>query len=123
MDNTIRPPVHVTVDVEKRRVFKGAEEIVLSPTEYRILAYLASHPGKLFTREEIASNCWGPDDLMEDFKQGVKVYTLRLRRKLGDDFGRQQYMISRRGFGVGVSSLVREGSMNLKAGNIRLSFP
>ncbi len=70
----------IVVDREKRRVHRGEKEIHLGPTEYRLLEYLMSHPGRVFTRAQLLDNVWGRDVYIDD--RTVDVHVGRMRRSL-----------------------------------------
>ncbi len=58
----------------------------LTAKEFELLAYLARHAGKVCTHHMILKDVWGPGYGAES--NYVRVYTHRLRKKLGDDEGR-----------------------------------
>jgi DNA-binding response OmpR family regulator len=49
----------LTIDLDRGKVLRGESEIALSPTEFRLLVYLARHPGQVLTRAQIIENVWG----------------------------------------------------------------
>jgi DNA-binding response OmpR family regulator len=49
----------LTVDLEGRRLLRGAEEVALTPTEFDLLATLAARPERAFSREELLDTVWG----------------------------------------------------------------
>ncbi len=53
----------------------------LTPTEFRLMSYLASHPGKAFTRAELLHEVWDADS--GDSPRTINVHVQRLRAKLG----------------------------------------
>lgn len=66
----------------QRRVTKGGESVHLTGKELGVLELLSTHPGRLFTREEIIERVWDAE-----FDAGtniIDVYVRNLRRKLGD---------------------------------------
>ncbi len=62
------------------------EPVALTAREFELLAYLARHAGKVCTHHMILKDVWGPGYGAES--NYVRVYTHRLRKKLGDDDGR-----------------------------------
>ena len=50
----------VVIDLEKRRVTRAGEAVHLTPIEYRLLAELAHHPGKVLTHSHLLKQVWGP---------------------------------------------------------------
>ncbi len=49
----------LTVDLEGRRLLRGAVEVSLTPTEFDLLATLAARPERAFSREELLDTVWG----------------------------------------------------------------
>jgi two-component system, OmpR family, KDP operon response regulator KdpE len=85
------------VDLEKRRVFVAKEEIHLSPTEYKLLAVLVSHAGKVITHRQLLKEVWGP--LHADETQYVRVYMRQLRNKLEASPAQPRYLLTELGVG------------------------
>ncbi len=73
----------IMVDEEKHIVTKGGKEVVLPRKEFSLLAMLHSHPGRLFTREEIYDTVWGSDVVVGD--RTIDVHIRNLRKKIGED--------------------------------------
>jgi len=57
----------------------------LTPTEFKLLATLASVPGRLFRRQELRAILWGRGDAVQP--RTIDVHVARLRRKLVDAGG------------------------------------
>ncbi|MEI8096247.1 MAG: response regulator transcription factor [Spirochaetales bacterium] len=70
--------VHDTVG----RGVGGSHDVGLSATEFRLLAYLAHHPGRVLSREEILDAVWGYNN--EVTSRTVDVHIAWLRKKLGE---------------------------------------
>jgi two-component system KDP operon response regulator KdpE len=85
------------IDLAWHIVKRGEEEIKLTGIEYKLLAYLASHHGRVLTHESILSNVWGPADV--DHTEYLRVYMRQLRKKLEEDPERPQYIITEPGIG------------------------
>jgi len=73
----------VTMDLAAHRVHRGRREIVLGPTEFRLLKYLLQHPERVFSREQLMDKVWGQDIYVEI--RTVDVHIRRLRKALNDD--------------------------------------
>ena len=71
---------NVTIDTEGRLVLFDDKKIHLPKKEFSILLLLASHPGKIFPREEIYHNIWGSDVYVGD--RTLDVHIRKLREKL-----------------------------------------
>jgi two-component system KDP operon response regulator KdpE len=63
-----------------RRVFLDAEEVHLTPLEFKLLSVLAVHAGRIVTRKQLLLEVWGPHSTGET--QYLRVYMTHLRRKL-----------------------------------------
>jgi DNA-binding response OmpR family regulator len=72
-------------------------ELQLTATEFRLLEYLMSRPGVVFSRDQLLNAVWGHDRAVTD--RTVDVYILRLRQKIEDDPARPALIRSVRGFG------------------------
>ena len=71
------------IDPLGRSVFKDGREIALTPTEFDILLLLASHPGRVFSSEEIFERVWKEHYFQSN--NTVMVHIRRLREKVEDD--------------------------------------
>jgi len=91
----------LTVDPGRRSVTYGESPLRLTPTEFRLLAALASAPEKVLNREEIASRVWGYDSLGES--RVVDVHIRRLRHKLEQSHVNDPVIVTLRGFGYKLS--------------------
>jgi two-component system response regulator ResD len=70
------------VDTLAREVTMKGRAVSLTPREFDLLAFLAHHPGRVLTREELLRKVWGYDYLGET--RTVDVHVRRLRVKLGE---------------------------------------
>jgi two-component system, OmpR family, response regulator len=70
----------VELDEARWTVHRAGVQIELSPTEFRLLAYLMRHPGRMLTRAQLLENVWGWD--YAGGSQIVETYVSYLRRKL-----------------------------------------
>ena len=73
----------VELDLTTRRVRRGDDTVHLTPTEFDLLAYLASHSGQVFTREQLLEQVWGYHD--GSGARTVDSHVRAVRRKLGPD--------------------------------------
>jgi DNA-binding response OmpR family regulator len=71
----------IELDLLTRKVWRGGRSVVLSTTEFELLAYLLRHHGQVLSREEILSSVWGYQH--DPATNVVDVYIGYLRRKLG----------------------------------------
>lgn len=72
------------IDRQRRQVCRAGQPIELTAKEYSLLAYLASDPGKVFSRTMIIEHVW--DQSFEGLGGIVDVYVRHLRRKVDDPF-------------------------------------
>ncbi|MDT8344264.1 MAG: phosphate regulon transcriptional regulator PhoB [Thermohalobaculum sp.] len=70
----------LVLDRETRRVRRGAREVHLGPTEFRLLDCLMQRPGRVFSREQLLDLVWGRDVYVE--ARTVDVHVGRLRKAL-----------------------------------------
>lgn len=85
------------LDRSSCRVWLGGEEVQLTATEFRLLEFLMTRPGVVFSREQLLDSVWGHDRAVTD--RTVDVYILRLRQKVEGDPTNPAYIRSVRGFG------------------------
>jgi DNA-binding response OmpR family regulator len=87
----------LTVDLKERRVTVGGEPVKLTPTEYRLLAYLVQNAGQVLTFTQILQNVWGWE--YQDDLDYVRVYVWHLRQKLEQDPKDPKYIQTEIGVG------------------------
>jgi two-component system KDP operon response regulator KdpE len=88
---------YLTMDLRERRVTVDGELIKLTPTEYRLLAYLVQNDGRCLTSREILQNVWGWE--YQDDVDYVRVYVWHLRQKLEEDPKNPRYIQTETGVG------------------------
>jgi two-component system, OmpR family, phosphate regulon response regulator PhoB len=70
----------ITLDRDTKRVHRGAREIRLGPTEFRLLEFLMQAPGRVFAREQLLDSVWGRDVYIDE--RTVDVHVGRLRKSI-----------------------------------------
>lgn len=70
----------IELDRETHRVRRNAKEIHLGPTEFRLLEFLMTSPGRVFSREQLLDGVWGHDVYVDE--RTVDVHVGRLRKAL-----------------------------------------
>ena len=85
------------LDKSSCRVKLNGEELSLTATEFRLLEFVMSRPGVVFSREQLLDAVWGHDRAVTD--RTVDVYILRLRQKIETDATNPNFIRSVRGFG------------------------
>ena len=88
--NEVRPDllaIHgLEIDRDRYMVYKGPErqEIRLPRKEFELIYYLASHPGRVFSRQELLDQIWGHDVYVVD--RTVDVHVRKIREKIGEGY-------------------------------------
>jgi two-component system, OmpR family, KDP operon response regulator KdpE len=85
------------VDLAARLVYRRGEEVRLTRTEYRLLAALVQHAGKVLTHRQLLREVWGPGASSETHY--LRVYMAQLRHKLEDDPARPRHLLTETGVG------------------------
>lgn len=70
----------IELDRETHRVRRNTKEIHLGPTEFRLLEFLMTSPGRVFSREQLLDGVWGHDVYVDE--RTVDVHVGRLRKAL-----------------------------------------
>lgn len=83
-------------DVHKVIILRG-RQVSLSPKQYALVSLLASHPGRVFSREEILSHLW-PDNRYAT-SQDVQKCVYLLRKRVEEDPSHPKLVLTVRGFG------------------------
>jgi len=85
------------VDLARRRVTIGDAEARLTPIEYRLLAELARHAGRVLTHEHLLREVWGPSHTRDHHY--LRVYMAQLRQKLEREPARPKLLLTEPGVG------------------------
>jgi two-component system phosphate regulon response regulator PhoB len=87
------------LDPAARRVTAGAQALALSPSEFRLLHFLMTHPGRVYTRTQLLDQVWGDHVFIEE--RTVDVHIRRLRKAL-EPSGHDRLIDTVRGAGYGL---------------------
>jgi two-component system, OmpR family, KDP operon response regulator KdpE len=87
----------VEVDLDKRIVRVDAQEVHLTPNEYKLLQVLIQHAGKVLTQRQLLNEVWGPQHTEQ--AQYLRVYIAQLRRKLERNPARPKHLHTEPGVG------------------------
>ena len=87
----------LVIDAAARAVTLSGKPVDLSPTEYKLLLYLAYNAGRVLTYEQILEQVWGPG--YDESSNNVKLYVWYLRRKIEPDPQNPVYIHTQRGVG------------------------
>jgi two-component system KDP operon response regulator KdpE len=85
------------IDRAAGRIWVRGAEVDLSPTEYRLLVYLASHSGQVLSPTQILHQVWGSE--YEAELGYIKSYIRLVRAKIEENPRQPRYILSRRGLG------------------------
>ena len=85
------------IDFSQHLVTKAGQEVSLTATEYRILAYLAQNVGRVVTQDLLLEHVWGSEYLGESHMLQVNIN--RLRRKIEADPSHPRYLLTKVGVG------------------------
>ena len=88
----------ISIDIDAMTAAKDGRPLDLTQREYELLKYLASQPGKVFSREALMEHVWNYEGYVGDVR-AVDVAVRRLREKVEDDPAQPQFIITRRGLG------------------------
>lgn len=87
----------LNVDLVKRIVKVGKEEVKLSPIEYEILKILAQNKDKIVTQKYLLEKVWGPTYLNESHY--LRIYISQIRKKIEKDPARPEHLLTEPGIG------------------------
>jgi two-component system KDP operon response regulator KdpE len=87
----------LTIDLDKRAVFRDGMPVQLTPHEFALLRYLAQNEGRLLTHRALLREVWGPSYQTESHY--LHVYVSQLRRKIEPDPTRPRYLLTEAGAG------------------------
>ena len=87
----------MSIDLAQHVVRREGEEVKLTATEFKLLAYLAANTGRVLTHLSILSHVWDPADA--DHVEYLRVFIRQLRKKLEQDPEQPRYILSEPGIG------------------------
>ena len=86
------------IHLDSYQVFKHDKSVDLTQREYDLLAFLAGHPGKVYSRGDLMEQVWNYGYVGDDVRT-VDVTVRRLREKIEDDPANPALILTRRGVG------------------------
>ena len=98
--NITRGPLHL--NIENHQVSKDGEEIILTPTEFNILALLARHPGRVFSRLQLLEACLG--DAYSGYERSIDTHISNMRKKIEPDPANPTFILTVFGLGYKFSN-------------------
>ncbi|MEA2675818.1 MAG: hypothetical protein QOI92_3010 [Chloroflexota bacterium] len=87
----------LVLDVPRMRATVAGRPIELTPTEFSILATLARHPGRVFTRSQLLDAAHG--EAFEAYERAIDAHVKNIRRKLEPEPARPRYLLTVYGVG------------------------
>jgi len=91
------PSAGVRIDLTRRQVWRDGKEIHLTPTEFRLIATLVKHGGKILTHEQLLTEVWGQGH--EKDTQYLRIYLGGLRKKLESNPAQPRILLTVPGVG------------------------
>ncbi len=89
--------LNLTVDSERRKIFKSESEIHLTPIEYKLLMLLIANRGKVVTHSQISKEVWGYGETGDP--KVIRVFMASLRRKIEEEPSKPQLITTELGIG------------------------
>ena len=86
----------LSVDLVRRLVKRGTEDIKLSPKEYDILEQLAIHAGKVLTHKHLLREVWRDESVDPQY---LRIYVRQLRQKIEADPSTPRHVLTEPGIG------------------------
>jgi two-component system KDP operon response regulator KdpE len=87
----------ITIDLARHLVTRSGEEVKLTATEFKLLAYLAANADRVLTHQAILTHVWDPADV--DRVEYLRVYMRNLRKKLEADPDQPEFLLTEPGVG------------------------
>jgi len=96
-ESSIVEAANLKIDLERRVVTVGGTEVRLTPIEYRLLAMLGKHAGKVLTHDLLLREVWGPGYTSQHHY--LRVYMAQLRHKIEANPARPRLLMTEPGVG------------------------
>jgi DNA-binding response OmpR family regulator len=88
----------LSIDLTNQRTYRQQEEIHLTPTEYRILAYLVQNPHRIVNRSDLSRQIWGTNEFADEIRS-IDVHIRNLRSKIEPEPSNPRIIVTVRGAG------------------------
>lgn len=89
-ENDVLKVRDLKIDKTARRIFQNGREIVLTSKEFDLLTFLASHPNRVFSKDELFRKIWGMQTVGESAT--ITVHIRKIREKIDQNDGKQNYI-------------------------------
>jgi DNA-binding response OmpR family regulator len=90
------------IDLARHEVAIGADQVHLTPSEFKVLALLAEEPGRVFSRRQIMEHLWS--SIYVGDERACDVHISSLRRKIEENASNPQRIVTVRGVGYKLTS-------------------
>lgn len=87
----------IAIDLRRRIVSKGGQEVHLTPLEYKLLTTLARHAGLVMTHRQLLREVWGPGHAEDS--TSLRMFVRQLRQKLETDPAQPEHLLTEVGVG------------------------
>ncbi len=88
---------NLKIDLSRREIMIGTNQVHLTPIEYKLLVFLAQHAGKVVTHQQILKEVWGP--VYANQAHYVRVHMAELRKKIESNPARPKLLVTEPGVG------------------------
>ena len=102
-DNAVIERGSMRIDIGKRRVTVGDEDVALTAKEFDLLTHFARNPGQVFNRVQLLDQVWGYNH--EGYEHTVNSHINRLRAKIESDPAKPSYILTVWGVGYKFAEL------------------
>jgi two-component system phosphate regulon response regulator PhoB len=92
------------LDRNARRVFHKERELTLTSTEFNLLEFFLTHPGRAYSRDQLLESVWGEQRYVTP--RTVDVHVRRLREQIEEQPDNPRYLTTVRGFGYRFEEIV-----------------
>jgi len=96
-------PGELEVDFAQQSAWLRGAPVNLTPTEFRIISFLARNAGRVVTRADLLTKVWGPE--YKDEAHLLRVNIARLRAKVEPDARSPKYITTRPGIGYTLNKI------------------
>lgn len=87
----------IEIDLEKHQVCVNGKEVALTPTEFKLLALMARHPGRVYSRLQLLENALG--EIFSGYERSIDTHISNLRRKVEKDPSNPRHIVTVFGLG------------------------
>ncbi len=103
-ENDVIKVGELEIDSSSMTIRLKGQAVACTVKEFRLLEYLASHPGRVFSRQQLLDAVW--KDTAFVTQRSIDVYVRRIREKIEEDENQPRYIKTLRGFGYRFDSSV-----------------